>query len=531
MSRWPRPGAAILGLALLTAPLMASAGPVKKPTVLLVTIDTIRADHLSCYGHGRHTTPVIDRLTSEGLLFRNTLALVPLTTPSHSSIFTGLNPRSHAVLGNSWHLGKSFKTLAEHFRDAGYATAAFVSAVVLDPRCGLDRGFDHYSAIARPGPEMALHVPRPGNPTGEGDDADRTRRISGRQRRGQETVDEALAWMKAQDSGKPLFVWVHLYDPHQPYDPPQPYRELFGPERGDRNLSAILRPGFDEREHEREFNQTDQRVREELEQRHGRSRRGLGGAGPIIPAASLSDDERERVNELYDGEVVYADYQVGRLLAWLKGRGLYEESVVAVMGDHGETLGEHRDYYGHHHVLFDSSLLIPLVIRLPGTSGGKVLPVTATTADVVPTLLGGLGMASPGGLDGRNLLGGPVSRPVYCETYLGVRPGRMPEEMERRSPYGPIAAGIHQHAVRDGRWKMVIAGGVEDAPMLFDLQTDPGEQTDVAGSHEALVKALSRHWQRWCEAHALPEPSRERRSAPGVDEEMKDKLRQLGYVE
>jgi arylsulfatase A-like enzyme len=516
-------------MALLAAPLPAAAGPVNKPTVLLVTIDTIRADRLSCYGHGRHTTPVIDRLTGEGLLFQNTVAFVPLTTPSHASIFTGLHPRSHAVLGNSWQLGESVKTMAEHFRDAGYATAAFVSAVVLDPRCGLDRGFDHYSAVARPGPVMALHTPWSEGPPGEGDDpAARSLRVTGRQRQGQETVDEALAWMTARRGGAPLFVWVHLYDPHQPYDPPQPYRELFGAERGARNLSAVIRPGFEERE----FEHTDQLAHEEMARRHGRFQRGARRPeGSIITAGSLNDDERKRINELYDGEVAYADYQVGRLLAWLKGRGLYEKSVVAVMGDHGETLGEHLDYYGHHHVLYDTSLHIPLIIRPPGGSGGEVLPVIATTADVAPTLLRAAGLGSPSGLDGHDLLGGPVTQPVYCETYLGVSPREIPEEVERRAPSGPFAGGIHQHAVLDGRWKLVLAGGSEQSPMLFDFECDPGEQTDVAGSHEALVKVLSGRWQRWCEAHLLPQRSRDRREAPGADEEMKDKLRQLGYVE
>jgi arylsulfatase A-like enzyme len=528
MSRGTRLAALLIGLAMLAAPLGAAEAPVpKRPTVLLVTLDTLRSDRVSCYGHGRRTTPVIDRLAGEGLLFREALATVPLTTPSHVSIFTGLHPRSHAVLGNSWRLGDSFTTLAERFRDAGYSTAAFVSAVVLDPRCGLDRGFGHYSGIPRPGPNAGLNTPRPEGPPGENGGPARSSRMAGRQRRGQETVDEALAWMAGQRDGKPLFVWVHLYDPHQPYDPPEPYRELFGAERGERNLSTVLRPGFDEPE----FDHQDERAREGQERHRERFPRSLQGRRSMVMAGSLTGDERQRIDELYDGEVAYTDFQVGRLLAWLKGQGLYEGAVVAVMGDHGETLGEHHEYYGHHHVLYDTSLLIPMAIRLPGAARGRVSPGVATPFDVTPTLLQAAGLPLMVGLDGRDLLAATAGRPLHCETYLGVRPRNRPEGFERRPDALSREGRMHSHAVRDGRWKLMLAGDTDTPPKLFDLEADPGEQADVSGSHQDLTKALLKHWQRWCETHPLPQRDRGRQRDPAVDAEMREKLRALGYVE
>ncbi len=528
MNRWPGLAAALIGLAMLAAPAGASGGPAtKRPTVLLVTIDTIRADRVGCYGHDRRTTPVIDRLAGQGLLFREAVATVPLTTPSHTSIFTGLHPRSHAVLGNSWRLGDSFTTLAERFRESGYRTAAFVSAVVLDPRCGLDRGFGHYSALPRPGPDDAMSIPRPGGPPAEGSAPGRTRRMTGRQRPGNETVDAALAWMDSQQGKAPLFVWVHLYDPHQPYDPPQPYLELFGPERGERSLSTILRPGFDEPE----FEHREERVQRDMARRRERVPPSHRDPRSMITATSLTDSERQRIDELYDGEVAFADFQVGRLLAWLKGRGLYDGTVVAVMGDHGETLGEHHDYYGHHHVLYDTSLRIPMALRLPGGADGQIRSAAASTVDLFPTLLHAAGLAKHAGLDGRDLLRVTAGRPLYCETYLGIRPRHMPDDFERRPLTGRFATGIHQHAVRDGRWKLMLANGGDTSPQLYDLEADPGEQTDVAGSHQDLTRALLRHWQRWCETHALPQRDRSHRPDPVVDEEMREKLRQLGYVE
>lgn len=535
MGKWLNRTGVVLGLTLLVASAVwaADSRPKKGPTVLLVTIDTIRADRLGCYGYGRRTTPVIDHLAGEARLCREAVASVPLTTPSHASIFTGLHPRSHAVLGNSWQLGASFRTLAEQFRDAGYRTGAFVSAVVLDPRCGLNRGFEHYSAVARPKPETVLSTGRSRERPGDEDEAEAARRrFSGRQRRGDETVDDALAWMEAQRGDAPLFVWVHLYDPHQPYDPPEPYRQLFGPERGERNLSTILRPSFEEFDHRH----PDERFRDSAERDPARPPSSRA-RGPGLTAASLTANERKRIDELYDGEVALADFQVGRLLAWLKGRGLYGDSVVVVMGDHGETLGEHHDYYGHHHLLFDASLRIPLVFRMPD-GAGQVLPAAATTFDVAPTLLRAAGLVSPAGLDGRDLLSRPVARPVYCESYLGIRPGL--DEFEHRSLSGetgrrPHLPGrnmrIHLHAVRDGRWKLLFGGGSDESPMLFDLEADPGETADVADSHQALVKALSAHWHQWCEAHGLPKRNRGHRPGSAVDQEMREKLRQLGYVE
>jgi len=518
----------VLFLAVVAWETLAEDGGMKaRPTVLLVTIDTIRADRLGCYGYDRGTTPVIDRLAGEGLLFREAVTTVPLTTPSHATILTGLHPRGHAVLGNSWQLEPSCRTLAQRFRDAGYRTAAFVSAVVLDPRCGLDAGFDHYGALTRPGPNTVRRSPLSAGAADSVRERERSDRLSGRQRRGAETVEEALAWLEAQPGDAPLFVWVHFYDPHQPFDPLPPWRQKFGRDRGGRNLSTVLHmpiPG-------NEFEESDERARREIEVR--RQRHAARGRAPrsMLTTESLTPDERRRIDELYDGEVAATDFQVGRLLNWFERSGLYRDAIVALVGDHGETLGEHLDgYYGHHHVLFDSSLLVPLIIRLPGGAGGTVVQPTAGTADLAPTLLRAAGLTVPSGLDGRDLLAGPRSRPLYCETYLGVRPGRIPPEFERNRFPAQQPFGIHAHAFRDGRWKLVLDSSKASSPQLFDLEADPGEQTDVADTHQALVRALTTQWQRWCEAHELPRRTRSRRDESG-DEAMREKLRQLGYVE
>lgn len=518
---------AVLLLAAVATTMAGETRAKDRPPVLLVTVDTIRADRLGCYGYDRGTTPVIDRLAREGLLFREAVTTVPLTTPSHATILTGLHPRSHAVLGNSWQMGPDCRTLAQRFKAAGYRTAAFVSAVVLDPRCGLDAGFDHYGALTRPGPGAMGHTPMPAGEADGARERSAADRLAGRQRRGAETVDEALAWLDAQQGDAPLFLWVHLYDPHQPYDPLPPWRELFGRDRGGRNLSTVLRmpmPGH-------EFEEEDERTRAAIEARRQRHAARRTPFRPLISSESLTGEERRRIDELYDGEVAAADFQVGRLLGWFQQRGLYREAVVAVVGDHGETLGEHFEgYYGHHHVLFDSSLLVPLILLLPDLEGGAVVRSTAGTADLAPTLLRAAGLAAPAGLDGRDLLGGPPERPLYCETYLSARPGRLPPEFERSGLTGRRDLEVHAHAFRDGRWKLVLGDASESTPQLFDLEADPGEKADVARAHLALVEALTAQWRRWCGENEIPERARGRRDE-ARDEGLREKLKQLGYLE
>src|SRR5262245_50997619 len=210
--------------------------------VVVVTLDTLRADHLGCYGRRDAQTPRIDALAGEGVLFEQATATVPLTFPSHASIFTGLVPPHHGVRDNGgFFLPESATTLAERLKSAGYATGAFVGAWVLESKWGLAQGFDHYS---------------------DRFDLSRYKVLSlgTVQKRGDEVMDDALAWLASVEKGK-FFAWVHLYDPHTPYDPPEPYRSRF--------------PG-----------------------------------------------------QPYRGEVAYTDAVVGRLLGWLRERGLLDRTVV-----------------------------------------------------------------------------------------------------------------------------------------------------------------------------------------------------------
>src|SRR5262245_45814538 len=244
--------------------------------VVVVTLDTTRADRLGCYGFSEVETPNIDSLAREGVVFDAATATVPLTFPSHASIFTGLVPPHHGVRDNGgFFLQESATTLAERLKSAGYATGAFVGAWVLESKWGLAQGFDHYS---------------------DRFDLSRYKVLSlgTVQKRGDEVMDDALAWLASVEKGK-FFAWVHLYDPHTPYDPPEPYRSRF--------------PG-----------------------------------------------------QPYRGEVAYTDAVVGRLLGWLRERGLLDRTVVVLTADHGESLGEHGEA-AHAFFVYDATVAVPLIIR------------------------------------------------------------------------------------------------------------------------------------------------------------------------
>ena len=180
----------------------------QKPSLLLITTDTLRADYLSCYGSREVETPNLDRLARGGVLFARARASVPLTLPSHASILTGLHPPAHGVRDNgTFRLPESIVTLAEVLKPHGYETAAFVGAFVLDRRFGLAQGFDVYDD----------HT---------GNDV-RSMENLGAERNAEAVYEAFNVWLKEYEGKKPFFAWVHFFDPHAPYEPPEPYRECW----------------------------------------------------------------------------------------------------------------------------------------------------------------------------------------------------------------------------------------------------------------------------------------------------------------
>jgi arylsulfatase A-like enzyme/cytochrome c-type biogenesis protein CcmH/NrfG len=325
--------------------------PGERPSVLLVTLDTTRADHIGAYGYEPAHTPVLDELAAQGTLYERAYSTAPLTIPSHSTILTGRNPPSHGVRDNGdFNLGEDEITLAERFAEAGYTCAAFTSAFPTQARWGFDQGFHVY------------HDPLERPPT-QLDWSD--------QRRAEEVVDDALETL-APHGGGPLFVWLHFFDPHWPYDPPPPF------DPANPSCDAL-----------------DDTPPEELDERSA-----------LRDACDV---------ENYDGEIAYTDHQLGRFLDWWDSA--HPDSWVVVTADHGEGLGDGGERT-HGFLLHDGTIHVPLIVRGAGFQAGTREPDPVSHVDIAPTLLALAGLEPHEGMQGRDLREGGSER-SYAEALTG----------------------------------------------------------------------------------------------------------------
>jgi choline-sulfatase len=401
------------------------AGPAAShPNVLLITIDTLRADHLGCYGDRDAATPTLDALAAGGVRFPDAVAHVPLTLPSHATILTGVTPLRHGVRDNAgFVLGPSLRTLAEQFRAGGYETVAFVSGFPVHHRFGLGRGFEVYE-------DRFPH----------GDDPTRPPYI---ERRADQTVAATIAWLNRRPAGtdrRPFFLWLHLFDPHAPYDPPEPFRSRFS-----------ARP--------------------------------------------------------YDGEVAFADAQIGVLLDRLKQAGLRGQTLVLATSDHGEGLGEHGEPT-HGLFIYDSTVRVPLILAGPGVPTGRTVATLARGIDIAPTLLDLARLPALPEAEGRSLQATWARRttanePAYIESLFG------------RLSFGwaPL------HGWRDRQLMFIDAPRAE----LYDVAADPGQLRDLSGTRTADAD----RYRRIIEAAVARAPA----AQPGsTGREARDRLRSLGYT-
>ncbi len=395
--------------------------------LLIVTLDTLRADHVGSYGYAGARTPRFDGLAARGVRFERATTVAPLTLPAHSSLLTGTFPALHGVRDNGgFYLGDEQVTLAEVLKERGFRTGAFVSAFVLDSRWGIAQGFDRYF-----------------------DDFDfskfeKAAGMDAIQRPGRDTVDQALGWL-AEDRRKPFFAWIHLYEPHTPYAAPPEQAALFP--------------------------------------------RSLFGA--------------------YDAEIAEADAQLGRLLDALAGDGRLGSTLVAVLADHGEMLGEHGEAT-HGFFVYDAAVQIPMVLAGPGVPE-RVVKDQVRIVDVMPTALELLRIPPPAAVQGVSLM------PVASGERLGLK--AVAESWYPRFHYG----WSELVTIQDERFKLIRA----PRPELYDVQRDPGERSDLAAAEprqvEVLRGALDEMLARLGSGRAVAGPQ-------AMDAETSERLQALGYV-
>jgi arylsulfatase A-like enzyme len=379
----------------------ASTGRVQPESLLLITMDTTRPDHLQPYGATNVETPGLQALADSGVVFDHAYSVAPITLPAHTSIHTGLYPPQTGVRNNGIHyVPAEVTTLAERLRAAGFHTGAFVSASVLDHRYGLNQGFEVYDDDLSSGRERHPRMV-PDRPA-------------------ESTVTAASAWLDKLADGDRYFLWVHLYDPHATYSPPSPYRDRYQ-------------------------------------------------------------------DHLYDGEIAYMDSQIARLLAHPRiaaGRGV----AVIVLADHGESLGEHGEQT-HGILAYDSTLHVPLIMRLPGSKAGTRVAQNVSQVDLVPTVIDLFHLSGDPGLPGRSLLplvqGAGPAQSAYAETYLPFY------------TYGWAKLRV----LRQERWKYIDG----PAPELYDIMRDPRELSNQLKEQPGIAHDMQRDFQTLLSSMSSPE--------------------------
>jgi len=381
--------------------------------LLLIGIDTLRHDHLGCYGYDRNTSPYIDDLAAEGVLFENVVAQSPWTLPSFATVFTSLHPTQHGADGSRSALRESVPTLASVLQANGYATGAVVNAPYLKGHHGVNRGFDSY------------HMPPPKGRVANG------------------TTRDALAWID-ENSDRPFFMFAHYFDPHIPYEPPEPYDMMFDPDYAGRIKSPYNPKGLP-RFRDRNFDQME----------------------------SLSDADWNHIRSLYDGEIAFTDKAVGDLLRGLRERGLTDNTLIVFLSDHGEEFFEHHGFE-HGHSLYDELVRVPMIFSLPGVlPRGERIAHQVRLLDVQPTILDMLGIepwTEPEGVSILPLMTGSGARSAKEASLL-------PPEIAFSEA---ILYGDERKSLSAYPWKLIY-NVKKDEIMFFNLAEDPGETIDVAG--------------------------------------------------
>jgi arylsulfatase A-like enzyme len=393
----------------------------RKLNVVLITLDTTRPDHLGCYGYKDASTPNIDRLAEQAVIFTQAIAPIPITLPSHCSMLTGLDVFSLGIRENgTFYLTDNFTTLAEILKKNGYKTAAVTGSFVLDSRFGLEQGFD----FERPAGEVS---------------------------------NIAINWLKNNYESN-FFLWVHFFDPHVPYNPPQKYK---------------------------------------------------------------LKNERRR-HKLYDGEIAYADYELGKILDELKRKKLLDSTLIIIASDHGEMLGEHVHYYngrrynGHGHFTYEEEIRAALIVKLPDVIPKvKQIPQMVKLSDITPTILDVLKIKEKIKFDGKSLrplIVGNSTRnltELYCETML-------PYLRSNRSSV---------RALRTEKQKIIYLPE-EETVLLYDIVKDREEQINLfdkkSKDHVDLFNKLLSYVKKIDSKQANPTRT--------MDEETIEKLRSLGYL-
>jgi arylsulfatase A-like enzyme len=437
------------------------------PNVILISIDTLRADHLGCYGYQRETSPHIDALASDGVTFLNTYASSPWTLPSHISLLTSLHGVNHQVMYEDDSMDPSILTLADVLRVNQFYCAALTGGGFVSAKYGFSKGFNSYSeeggVLRQDSAEHLYHA--------------------------------ALRWLE-REKDKGFFLFLHTFQPHNPYACPYPYKSMF--------------------------------LEDNSRWRHLDLMSFLGGMPGIFK--ELTEKDRQNIIGLYDGEIRYTDEQlIGPLITTLKDLGVYDRTMIIFTSDHGEEFFEHRGW-GHGHSLYDESLKVPLIIKFPESRfKGKKIHDIISLVDIFPTVLEEVGIEPSGfDIDGRSLF--PLitgkeegDRMFLAEVAAHVLASRVPQRIAMNR--GKEKLILNKKFGPDDLQFFVFPPPMLSAVELYDLAQDPGERHNVADERSLLANQIIQGIDE------IYKSARKKKTKKlEIDQELRNQLKALGYI-
>ena len=427
----------------------------ERPNIIFVVVETLRADHLRAWGYGRNTMPIVEDLARDGLIFDRAISAAPWTLPSVASILTGTSPSVHGVRTYEDVIPDDAMTLAEHLSKAGYETAFFGVNSLFEANRNVKQGFDRYYGIDEiPGTQL-------------------NEQISG--------------FVRHRTDPRPLFLYIHYFEPHCRYIPPKAMRELYFPPTPELTTNRVI---------------TDEQLRSMHECFHLNRRSGE----PIY--------ELDYYLAEYDAEIRYVDHLIGLTLEHLKTAGLYDQSLLAVLGDHGEEFWEHGTF-GHGRSLNEPAIHVPMVIRPPGGTSPTRVKAPVSTMDLAPTALALAGLPVPEVMQGVNLA------PIWQEADMSSIEGR---PVFSETDYETF----HFRSIHDGALKLImpVEGG---SPSLYNLSSDPAQLSNLAKEHPDDVVTLSKR----LDAHLAESVIKAREigtASRPLDDTIIERLKALGYT-
>lgn len=449
----------------LRAPRQSAQG---HPNVLVVSIDSLRPDHLHCYGAARDTSPVIDSLARDGARFETVVSPSSWTLPAHLTLLTALPPERHGVVDDGMTLRGDPLFLTEVLWQAGYTTVGLVSAPYLDAMYGFSQGFDLYDdqSIAR-------------------------RSFEGSHQGSTSPLLLGIfdAWLQRWNAGgreRPFFAFLHMWDVHYDYTPPPPYDSMFDPDyRGD-----VTGEDFE---------------------------------GGTQVHAGMDPRDLAHVVALYDGEIRYTDYYLGLVLDRLRRLGILDQTIVVVTADHGDEFLEHGRK-GHKKALYDESILVPLIIRYPRTvPAGRVITEQVRLMDIGPTILALAGLPAPPDFGADGVTGPYAARDLG--PWITAPPDRRPPPLPAFSDLVGDAP-VPLASMRTAQFKLIQEQSGERREELYALPSDPGEHTNLLPDAPAAVVPLREELAEWRTTWS----DRQLAGPAALDEEHQERLRALGYV-